>query len=131
MKLYLTVHPHDYTSADAALHWTKEEAESYKNELAENDYDDAAYITIEEVDVPTPDLDKVKSILEKAFNAKGHDRCWYHPQLLIDIAVVLGINHLPNPKDDLPPECEFARECEIYRKNLYNSKDSLDLCWRE
>ena len=61
-------------------------------------------------------LGMVMSIIKDWASLSGHDRCWHHPEILHEIAAVLGIKVEPTP---LPPRAEFEAGCTKYADVLF------------
>ena len=47
---------------------------------------------------------------------QGHDRCWWHPDILCVLATILGVS-IPEPR--LPPREEFRTACARYETAQY------------
>jgi len=62
--------------------------------------------------------DEVTKLIEEWDSKKGHDRCWYYPEIFRKIANILGIQLTDRP--DLPPEEEFEEFCGRYRQEEYH-----------
>lgn len=64
-------------------------------------------------------LAELKEAVAKFLNATGHDLCHENRAELAAAAA-----DLPTPNPELPPEEEFAKRCEEYRKQLYGHNGS-------
>lgn len=64
--------------------------------------------------------EKAKQIIQSWVNKRGHDRCWYYPDLFRQLADLFGIE---TQDPGLPPEEEFRAGCERYRKEEYAACD--------
>lgn len=67
-------------------------------------------------------LSKTRSIIQRWASKQGHDLCHYHPDILAEIAKVVGVNI---PKAKLPPRAEFEAGCARYQNRMYGKKKSV------
>lgn len=61
---------------------------------------------------------KTRLILQQLATRKGHDRCWYNPEVLRELLDLHGIE-LSADRTDLPSEDDFAAGCNRFRRELY------------
>lgn len=65
----------------------------------------------------TDKLERVRGIVKRWAQARGHDRCWYYPELFMELCRELDI--------EVPPTCveiseaEFKEGCNKFRKGLF------------
>ncbi|MBI4174167.1 MAG: hypothetical protein HY517_00855 [Candidatus Aenigmarchaeota archaeon] len=65
-------------------------------------------------------FNEAKKVVQEFADMQGHDRCWWHPDLLNRLAEIFEIKSL---KDlELPPLEEFKRGCEQYQREQYEMK---------
>lgn len=68
---------------------------------------------------------QLKSVAE----AKGHDNCWYNPEVLYALMQIWGIE--PPGKEDrsLPSRCEFEQGCREFQDKLYGKPQDEKADW--
>lgn len=73
---------------------------------------------IEWCPVAPPDfVQGVIGIVQTWLDKQGHDKCWYYPELLDQLAQKLGLSA---PETSvLPPKEEFTKGCQDFRDRLY------------
>lgn len=62
-----------------------------------------------------------RSLLENWANKQGHERCWWHPDILTALANALDVK-IPPPI--LPLQAEFSKGCDIYKAEQYEKRSS-------
>jgi|GEM_PF-2740537 len=62
-----------------------------------------------------------RRILQRhASSQKGHNNCWYHPEVLEELMRVFGIEY---PTDrNLLPRSEFRLRCQEYECEVYEGR---------
>jgi hypothetical protein len=64
-------------------------------------------------------LAEARRILQGWLDQQSHDRCWYYPDVFVELAKCLGVERKVNP--NLPPIEEFRAGCERYRNQEYRN----------
>jgi hypothetical protein len=59
---------------------------------------------------------KAKTVVQEWANKKGHDRCWYYPELFRELAAIFEI---AASDPCLPPRNEFEQGCRRYQEEVY------------
>jgi hypothetical protein len=63
---------------------------------------------------------RAKSVVQQWADKRGHDRCWYYPELFADLAKIFRIE-CSDPC--LPSREEFELGCKRYQNDVFdNSK---------
>lgn len=65
-------------------------------------------------------VQKARAVLQEWAGKQGHDRCWYYPDLFIELAKILEVPLSIDPS--LPPLEEFKKGCERYQQEEYKGK---------
>ena len=63
---------------------------------------------------------EARSILQEWVDKQGHERCWYYPELFKKLAALYGVKPTVDPA--LPPEEEFEKGCQQYRREEYSKQ---------
>ena len=66
---------------------------------------------------PEEKLAQAKRIIQTWVDQKGHERCWYYPDLFTQLVQLFEIKMTEEPR--LPPLGEFKKGCERYQKEEY------------
>jgi hypothetical protein len=70
-------------------------------------------------------LEEIKALVEEWNNKKGHDRCWYYPELFEKIAKIVGVELKQSP--ELPTLDEFRAGCEKYQVEQFNLQRDISV----
>lgn len=68
-------------------------------------------------------LEQIRQVILEWDSKKGHDRCWYYPDLFHEIANIVGV-HLVQPTEKLSRE-EFEEGCRMYQQQEYGPSFGL------
>lgn len=60
--------------------------------------------------------DEAKKILVEWLEKRGHDQCWYYPDIFERLATLFGI---VCSKPELPSLCEFQEGCRRFQLTLF------------
>ena len=60
---------------------------------------------------------EARKVIQEWLDKKGHDRCWYYPDLFNKLVKIFDIKPSKNPS--LPPLKEFKKGCEKYQEEEY------------
>lgn len=60
---------------------------------------------------------QVRALIESWAAKQGHDRCWYYPEIFLELAKAVGLEIGLDPK--LPPRAEFEEGCRKYQCEQY------------
>jgi hypothetical protein len=63
-------------------------------------------------------LQKIREIIQTYDNKRGHDRCWYYPDLFEEIAKVVDVSLNNHPI--LPDRATFEEGCKKYQDQQFN-----------
>lgn len=61
---------------------------------------------------------KARSVIQEWMDKQGHDRCWYYPDLFMELATIFEVQ--PSKESGLPPLEEFKKGCERYQQEEYS-----------
>jgi len=62
--------------------------------------------------------DQTKEIIQTWLDQQGHDRCWYYPDLFMQLVNLYGLT--PSKLPSLPPKSEFEEGCRRYQEQEFN-----------
>lgn len=62
-------------------------------------------------------LQKATNSLQKWVNKQGHDKCWYYPDIFLELCQIFDIE--PHSHPNLPSPEDFNKGCLRYQKEIY------------
>ena len=63
---------------------------------------------------------QAQEVLREWIDQQGHDRCWYYPDVFLQLVKILDVKATKLPS--LPPRAEFEEGCRKYQRNEYENK---------
>ena len=63
-------------------------------------------------------LERVRNAIREWDRKKGHDRCWYYPEIFREIAGIVGIGLTNEPY--MPTREQLEEGCRRYQDELYS-----------
>ena len=67
-------------------------------------------------------LAEVKRLVEEWAGKKGDDRCWYYPEIFLEIAAVVGASLTIRPELLLICQLDFEDNCRRFSEEQYHSE---------
>lgn len=63
-------------------------------------------------------IQQIQAVIQEWDSKKGHNRCWFYPELFQQIAKIVEVPLTDSPI--LPPKEEFEACCEKYKEEQYS-----------
>jgi|SRR5690606_24869251 len=64
---------------------------------------------------------RIKTLIQEWDNKRGHDKCWYYPEIFEDIAKVVNVPLINN--QPCVPRTDFRNNCQIFEAGIYSKND--------